>query len=526
MQSERETLDVGSQFGNEAAEHIAKRAKDYSEFERQRIELSNEARINALHAQGYRLAKLERQLEERMRLAPPPGGTRSRKRKAYFYWFIGILLTVAAFFFSLIALGPYRLGWYGDLYCLGVAVATPFAIEVFLDAWKSEKLLKAVVTIVFLAAIGGGALLAAIRGDLLSQQVQQSAPAIVIDGDASAAPRPQSSFYDSTHDSLRMLMLLLALAIDLGAGVAIHLAMFLGASSDEDLVELSRELSDVQERLSTIVQEITTLTNAPAAFVAQFWRDFYRALLTQTVRQAATKLLGLALCLLILGGGRAFGQQRLNLVVAIDLTASEAVKGHDGQSQFSKNVQGVTRLLASVPPGCKVTVIGITENSFAQPYILVSATISDDPGYFGERLASGRQQLVSAWQKRTAQLEPTAKRSDVLGAMLVASTLFQEAPDQHRKTLVIYSDMRHMTSELDLESSGIVHVDAALALTEKHGLLADLGGVEVFVLGAGAAGRRVTQWESLRHFWAAYFTRAGAMLSAYSILCESPRLEN
>jgi hypothetical protein len=524
MQSEREILDVGRQVGNEAADHIGKRAEVYCEHERQRIELSNEARINALQAEGYRLAKLERQLEERMRLAPPPGDTLSRKRKAYFYWFIGTLLTVAAFFFSLVAFGPYRLGWYGDLYCLGVAVATPFAIEVFLDAWKSKKLLKALVTIVFLAAIGGGALLAAIRGDLLSHEVQQSAPAIVIDGYAPAAPHAQNSFYDSTHGSLRMLMLLLALAIDLGAGVAIHLALFLGTSSREDFVKLSRDLSEVREQLTTIVHEITALTNAPAIFVARFWRDFYRAMLTQTVWQAATKVLGLALCLLFLGSGGAFGQERLNLVVAVDLTASEAVKGHDGQSQFSKNIQGVTRLLGTVPAGSKVTIIGITENSFGQPYVLLSATVSDDEGYFGERLTAGRQQLVSAWQKRSAQLEPKARKSDVLGAMLVASALFEEAPDRQRKMLVIYSDMRHVTSELDLESSGIVRVDGALAVTERHRLLADLKAVDVFVVGANAVGKSVAQWQSVEQFWRRYFDETGAVLSEYSALCEVPNL--
>jgi hypothetical protein len=524
MQSEREILDVGSQFGNEAADHIAKRAEDYCEYERQRIELSNEPRINVLHSEGFRLSKLERHLEERLRLAPPPGDTRGRKHKSYFYWFTGILLTVAAFFFSLIALGPFRLGWHGDLYCLGIAVATPFAIEVFLDAWKSEKLFKAIATIVILAALGGGALLAAIRGDLLSQQVQESALAIVIDGDAPPAPQSQNSFYDSTHGSLRMLMLLLALAIDLGAGVAIHLALFLGTSSDEDFVKLSRELSEVRERLTAVVDEITALTNAPAIFVARFWRDFYRAMLTQTVRQAATKFLALALCFLFLGGAYAFGQQRLNLVIAVDLTASEAVKGHDGRSQFSKNIQGVTSLLTSVPTGSRVTVIGITENSFAQPYILLSATISGDQGYFGERLAAARQQLIRAWQKRSAQLEPKAPKSDVFGALLVASMLFQEAKDRRSKVLVIYSDMRHVTSELDLESPTIVRVDLALATVEKLQLVAELRDVDVFVLGANSSGKTAAQWRSLNHFWMRYFDKAGAALSEYSVTCEAPTL--
>jgi hypothetical protein len=524
MISEQEIMDVGSRVGNEAAEHIAKRAEDYCECEMQRIELSNQARINALHVEGSRLTKLERQIEERLRLAPPPGDARSRKRKAYFYWFAGILLTGAAFFFSLIAFGPYRLGWYGDLYCLGIALVTPFAVEEFLRAWQSERILKAVVTVVFLAALAGGALLAAIRGDLLSQQVQESTPAIVIDGENAPAAMSQNSFYDSTHGSLRILMLLLALAIDLGAGVAIHRARLLGASSGEDFEKLSRELAEIQERLAAIVYDITALTNAPAIFVARFWRDFHRAMLVQTARHAATKLLGLTLCLLLLGGGRAFGQERLNLVIAVDLTASEAVRGHEGESQFSKNIRGVTRLLGSVPAGSKITVIGITENSFAQPYTLLSAEISDDQGYFGDRLTAARQRLIRAWQKRYAQLAPSARSTDVFGALLVASALFQEAPARKRKLLILYSDMRHVTPGLDLESP-IIPADAALTVVKKNKLLADLSGVDVFVLGADSAGKRVDQWESLKKFWTAYFKRAGAILAGYSILCEIPPLE-
>ena len=524
MNQEHEFTDMGSQIGNAAVDHVAQRAEDYCECERQRIELTNRARINALHVEGARLTKDGRQLEERLRLAPPPGDARSRKLKARYQWVIGGILGVAAFFFSLIAFAPYRLGWPGYLYCLGIALITPFALEEFLEAWKSEKLFKGIVTAVLVAALAGGALLAAIRGDLLSQQVQQSTPAVVIDGADSTSLQPQTSFYDSTRGSLRILMMLLALAIDLGAGVAVHRALLLGSASGEDHDKLSRELAEVQSRIAATVDEITTLTNAPAIFEARFWRDFYRAMLTQTIRKATTKLLGLSLCLLLFGGGRSFAQERLDLVVAVDLTASEAVKGHDPQTQFEKNIVGVGRLLALVPAGSKVTVIGITEDSFAQPYILLSADVSANQGYFGERLAAARQQMVRAWQKRAAQLEPRARRSDVLGALLTASELFREVPTRRRNVLVIYSDMRHVNSELDLETPVTIHVDAMLAIAERRKLLANLMGDAVYVLGADAAGKRVAQWEALKQFWTAYFKMAGANLMGYSILGEPPQL--
>jgi len=524
MEPEHEMIDVGRHVGGEAADHIARRAEDYCEYERQRIELANEARINALHVEGARLTKCVCQLEERLRLAPPPGGSRGQKNKARFQWAVGIILCVAAFFFALIAFAPYQLGWTAYLYCLGISLVTPFAVEEFLEAWKSEKLFKGIVTAVLVAALAGGALLASIRGDLLSQQVAQTAPAVTIDGTDPAAPQPQNSFYDSTRGSLRILMMLLALAIDLGAGVAIHRAHLLGSASGEDREELSRELTEVQSRIATIVHEITTLTNAPAIFAARFWRDFYRAMLTQTVRKAMAKLFVLLLCLLVLGAGRTFAQDRLNLVVDIDLTVSETVKDHDGQTQFEKNVAGVERLLASVPTGTKVTVIGISEDSFGQPYILLSAEVSDNPGYFSERLAAARQQLARAWQKRAAQLEPRARRTDVLGSLLTASELFRQNPRSQKNVLIIYSDMRHVDAELDFEAPNIIHVDTLIATVARRNLLADLSGVSVYILGADGAGKQPAQWDALKQFWAAYFVRAGAHLISYTVLSEPPQL--
>lgn len=54
-----------------------------------------------------------------------------------------------------------------------------------------------------------------------------------------------------------------------------------------------------------------------------------------------TKLLVLFLAIAYFGAGRARAEDRLNLVVAIDLTRSVAVSGPDGKSEFQKNVDGV-----------------------------------------------------------------------------------------------------------------------------------------------------------------------------------------
>jgi hypothetical protein len=79
--------------------------------------------------------------------------------------------------------------------------------------------------------------------------------------------------------------------------------------------------------------------------------------------------------------------------------------------------------------GSRVTILGITGDSFAEPDILLSAQVANDPGYFSERLSAAWRHFARAWQERSFHLEPTVLRTDILGALLVASQLFQDVTD-------------------------------------------------------------------------------------------------
>jgi hypothetical protein len=68
----------------------------------------------------------------------------------------------------------------------------------------------------------------------------------------------------------------------------------------------------------------------------------------------------------------------------VDLTKSVGVKGPDGTTESEKNLQVVAHVLSKVPAGAHVTVLGIIDNSFAQPYVLLSADVLNDEGYFKE----------------------------------------------------------------------------------------------------------------------------------------------
>lgn len=310
-----------------------------------------------------------------------------------------------------------------------------------------------------------------------------------------------------------------ALGMELSEGLALHEARQLGDVTGENLEKLSKRRREAQERMVANLRDSVALSNEGAIFVERFWGNFYRAMLTHTLRKGLTKLSILFLLVPLLCRAQALPPKPINLVIAIDLSTSVASTGHDNRSDFQKDVAGVTQLLSNLPPATRVTVIGITENSFSYPYILLSAKITDEKGYFGERTAAARQQILRVWRERSSQLEPRAQCTDILGALIIAGQLFAQARAPEQKVLVLYSDMRQFTRGLNLET-GNTTIDQELLTVGRDGFVPDLNGVTVYVLGADAAGITVQRWEHVRQFWAEYFAKARANLTSYSMLRE------
>ena len=168
-----------------------------------------------------------------------------------------------------------------------------------------------------------------------------------------------------------------------------------------------------------------------------------------------------------------------------------------------------------------MTVIGIIGNSFGQPYILLKAKLGTNEGYFGEKLVHGRQELVRTWKTRSGRLEPKAKQTDILGALVLAGDLFGERTDSE-KLLLIYSDMKQASAYLNLERINGFQRSAMIGRAKQRQLVADLNGVEVYVLGANSIADRVSESRQRQEFWQDYFKNAHACLKIYSALRETP----
>lgn len=127
---------------------------------------------------------------------------------------------------------------------------------------------------------------------------------------------------------------------------------------------------------------------------------------------------------------------------------------------------------------------------------------------------------MSAWQKRISHLEPHLRRTDILGALLLASQMFQQSGKGSNNLLVILSDMRQDTNALSLEGVIPSKPDIAIAKLKQQLLIADLRRVHVFVLGVDNRGKNLNYWNFLRTFWSLYLTESGANVHEYTTLRE------
>jgi hypothetical protein len=261
---------------------------------------------------------------------------------------------------ALLAFDPFQFEWKSYVYCIAIAVVTPFAVDKFLDLWSNERVMRGLVVTAFIAASASLVLLAVIRGEILLQHIQAMDATVISGLDELQQPKEQTNFYENTAIWIRATMALLALAMEIGAGLALHDTWRFASDSGDDPQKLQAELAAIQEEIIACVKSIALLQNMSEEFLNTFWRDFYRAMLIGTVRKAVIRgLLGFAFFLLVCPAVSA--EPSLSLVVALDLSRSLQVRGPDGKTEHERNLVAITKLLSNVTAGSRVTIVAITE---------------------------------------------------------------------------------------------------------------------------------------------------------------------
>lgn len=519
---------IGGIVGNEAYTHAEVQGLDYCRLESERIRVKNEAAIAACKAEIGMLQDEEQRLLELIRQAPAEADATKRRQKRIFYRCLAGVLLVGIFCLTIYGLLPFRLGMLLFCICLAISILVPFLLDETVDIWESPGhglMPKVVVTTLCVLGIAAMILLGIIRGEVMRQQMSVAdAPAVVLDeGSANASTEQQPNFYERTGWYFALFLPLLSLAMELGAGWALWKARCHARDGREDPEELRRKLREVR---ATMIERLTMLKGLeaePIEYEKRYQREFVRSVLKRARQSAGLNVLVFLLlpAALLAGQQRVLAQNRLNLVAAVDLSASvSGAQTLDGKTELDRNLSAVSRLLTSLPGGTKVTVIGITDQSFSQPYVLLSGEIGTDEGYFKERIAAARQTLLLAWQKRRAQLVSKFQQTDIFGSLVLASQVFQSDAGR-RNVLVMFSDMRE-TKSLNFNTNTPILLNSALKQVELKHLTTDLKGVRVYALGVDGAQKDVVYWQRLREFWTEYFKKTGSDLRAYSMLRDTP----
>jgi len=135
--------------------------------------------------------------------------------------------------------------------------------------------------------------------------------------------------------------------------------------------------------------------------------------------------------------------------------------------------------------------------------------------YIGGKRAIAKQ-IIEIFPKHTTYVEAFAGGAQVFFHKEPSKV---EATSGH-KSLVVFSDMRQCTRDLNLETSNVV--PSFLRQRNNFGLMPNFHEVDVFVLGADGAGKSSTYWRSLQMYWKNYLTATGAVLQTFSVLQELP----
>jgi hypothetical protein len=520
VQTQTFDASAGFHLANGGTDRNVILAEEICALEKQRLRVNNEPEVTRLQRV---LEVLERERRELLGIL----SAALRGSVAQAAWPVGqtimaVIFVLAGFGFTRMSFEPFDLNpellW---LCSVGIACLCAYATAEFLKRSDLKIVVLGLSIALFVLSVAGLAMLALVRGDLFALHLQN----VPNSGDSSVVNDNALAFYASAAPKMRTFLILLSLSLELAAGLALHeVRVALKARPMPPSAE-SRRLEVVEREIGLTEAQVTFLRNGPEAFEFEFRRNLYIGLLDGAARHARAyrKWPATFAILVVLGAGSTLRGESIDLLEALDYSATSKATSYDGTAAHAQNIEAAARIIAGLPGGSRVTVSAISDQSFARPLVLLTGEIPNSPGTLREydQIVAGRNRLAATLRRVGSSIKPDYQTTDILGFLMAAGMEFRTTP-QVRRVLVIHSDMRQSAPPLDIERVQVVPVAAALATVDRQHLFAELTGVEVFIYGVHAVGKDIAYWQSLRDFWTAYFERSHATLRAFSMMRDTP----
>lgn len=515
---------AGFHLANGGTDRNVTLAEEICALERQRIRVKNEPEITRLQRglevlfreRGELLAFLGAALKAAASQVPWP----------VWQTVMAVIFITAGFGFTRMSFEPFDLDrgllW---MCSIGIACVCAYATSEFLQKTELKVVVVCLSITLFVVSVAGLALLAAVRGDIFALHLQN----ISQSGDLGSAAANENAlaFYKNAAPKMRLFLTLLSLSLELAGGLALHeTRTALKVRRLQPSAE-GRRLAVVEAEIGEAEAQLTFLRNEPELFEHEFRRNLYIGLLAGAARHAGAyrKSAATITFLAVLGLGSSLHGQSIDVLEALDYSATSKATSYDGIAAHAQNIEAAARIIGSLPAGSQISVFVISDQSFARPLVLVTGGIPASPGKLHEydQIAAARNRLAATIRHVAQSVKPDYPKTDLLGFLMVAGMAFGNTP-RMRHVLVIHSDMRQSAQPLDIESTQVIPVKAALAMVDRTHLFAELSGVEVYIYGVHAVGKDIAYWQSLREFWTAYFERCHATLRAFSMMRDTPNL--
>jgi hypothetical protein len=199
-----------------------------------------------------------------------------------------------------------------------------------------------------------------------------------------------------------------------------------------------------------------------------------------------------------------------NVVVLLDFTTSVPIE------DFRLNVDSISQIVSRLRSGDRLILLGIAD-AFGNAPIILDRTMPLEEGYLGLQIRAAREQISAEWQRISKNLltHRTYSETDLIGAMCLLQYL--TALGQRETHVLVFSDLRQHTPDMDLESVSQIPVAKTIALLKVTNSIPSLKGFKIYLLGVHPKGKSHRYFRQLKVFWLTFFTEAGAKVRAFTI---------
>jgi hypothetical protein len=187
-----------------------------------------------------------------------------------------------------------------------------------------------------------------------------------------------------------------------------------------------------------------------------------------------------------------------------------------GAPDVKTYIESFSALVETLNPGDRLVLARISEQSMADFTVDFDAILPNTDVYVDDVEAQDSVIALANSAFSTLLQDRSAMKSDILSAIAVAAEIFSRDEDHTERWLLVFSDMRHESStlNLDLQQIDSTFTSNFVRREREAGSMPDLSNVRVRVVGAGASDNKTDSYRALRNFWLAYFGEAGALISA------------